>query len=248
MHQGWSGDWRSRTSYSLGAAIAHEAYMATMVLILSRYIHTANRGLKLDERVSAVVLTAWQSFASGTEVGIGTDCAFVAGARNVRLIGLLAAKWAIAIDAKVTDRGRALISNESVESSEPVAWVSLTSSLHTTVAVVKVRTVQALVAYTVDSLVAAIADGIVTNIAARCQLVFSNEWKHCLLGRSLEAVCRVVAMSIADMALDAQVEVLTGGAGDEISLWQNSNAIVASTGGHFENFGLTGDCDWHLVL
>lgn len=117
--------------------IAKNLDIATDVLVLSHHIHVANWSFELDEWVGAVVVIAWQSLARSAEISVAADCALVAHAVNVRLIALAAAERPIAVDSKVANHGsNLLVADRLVQCCEPVAWVSVASTLDTVVAVV----------------------------------------------------------------------------------------------------------------
>lgn len=219
------------------AAVAHDANVAALILILSRNIYVTNGSLEHDERVSTVVVVCRQCFARGTEVYVVADGAFVAHALDVGLVGILAAEWSIAVDAEMSDCRRALVSDWLVESGEAVTWVGLASILDTVIAVIPVWAIQALVTHAVDLLVTAIANRVVADIAASSKLCLCRKWENSVLRGWLECMSWMVAMLVSCVTLDAQVEVVTSGTSDELALGEDDYAAVARAGRNVRFFG-----------
>lgn len=119
-------------------------------------------------------------------------------------------------------------------------------------AVVPVRAIQTLVANAVDRLVAAIAEGVVANVTAWSEGGLGSHGEDGLIGGGLESMSRVVAMLVGGVASNAQIEVITGGAGDKLSLGQDVDAVVASACRHAvllsQSLGLLGECSGHFPL
>lgn len=102
--------------------------------------------------------------------------------------------------------------------------------LDTIGAIVPIWAVQALVANTIDELVAAITDSGVANVSARVAKEVSQGRESCLSGGGLEYVTGVVAVPVANMAMQAEIVVLTADASDELVLRQHLHTAVTGAG------------------
>lgn len=94
-----------------------------------------------------------------------TDSALVADARDVGLVTLVVAEWAVAEDAIVADGRDVLVWNRVIDGCKTVTWMSVASILHALAAEVPVWAAQALVTHAVDLTIASVANGVVTNVA-----------------------------------------------------------------------------------
>lgn len=106
----------------------------------------ADRGLKLDQGVGAVVLVVGIGLAARAEVNVVTDGTLVSNSGDVSLSRLVLAQWAITEDAKVDLGLTRLLTNSFIDRGEAVAGVVLVGLLDAAGAVVPVGTRQALVA------------------------------------------------------------------------------------------------------
>ena len=102
-----------------------------------------------------------------------------------------------------------------------MTWVDDLGALRAISAVVPVRAVQALVANTVDELIAAIADGRVAGVPAWRAESMSQCREDSLCRSGLEGMAWVVAVFVADMAVETDVVVFAGSACDKVLLRQN---------------------------
>jgi hypothetical protein len=218
-------DWVDR------ALVAHVANVTTSILIHSSDADVLDGCLELDERVSAIVVVTRQGLARSAEVGIVAHSALVANTHDVRLISLVLAQRAVAVDTSVASEHRLRLGDRVVDRGEAVTRVLEGCVSDTSAAVVPVGAVQALVANTVDGLVAAIADGVVTNVATGSQRSLIAHTEVDVLCGRLESVGRVVTVLVGTVAIAAQVEVLTGLASDELVFWKHIDAVVASASG-----------------
>lgn len=123
--------------------------------------------------------------------------------------------------------------------------------LHTLAAVIPIGAVQALVADTIDELVTAIADSRVANIPTRVAEEIGQRRKDRLGRGRLESMARMMTMLVVDMALQAEVVVVTSDTGDELALWQNLDAAVASASrllGIDDRLLFVGKCAWYFLF
>jgi hypothetical protein len=180
--------------------------------------------------MGVVVAIVWMSFTVLAEVGVVADGTLEADAFNVRQIFLVLAQWTVAIDTVVTVTIAKWLRQWLIDRHKAMARVDELCVLYAIGAVVPVWAIQALVAHTVDELVAAITYGRVAHIPARVAEEVSESGHDSLCGGSLEGVARMVTMLIIDMALHAQIVVITIDAGNEFLLWKDPDTAVASAG------------------
>jgi hypothetical protein len=193
-----------------------------------------------------VVWVGGKSFTGCAKVLVMTDGALVSYSRDVRLIGLVLAEGSITIDAKVSHHGRTLIRNGSVQSRETVVRVRMLRFLDTSIAVVEIGTVQTFVTDAEDGGITTIAEGVVTDIPTGCQFAGGRSGKRHPLRRRFEAVCGMVTMFVDHVTFDAEVEIITGGTSDELTLGENHHTVVASASGH-GRLGIIGEASGHFL-
>jgi hypothetical protein len=197
----------------------------------------ANRGLELDQRMSAVVWIGRASLATGAEVGIVADSALVSITLDICLNTVaLAAKRTITIDTVVTSLA-AVRSRQSdgimeglVDRDKSVTRVDEARVDNAICAEVPIWAIEALVTDTIDIFVAAITDSIVTGVAARSKQSLSNRLEVRVLNGRKECMLRVVAMLVVNVAWNAEIIIITSSASNEALLGKFLNAAVASTG------------------
>lgn len=107
---------------------------------------TTNRGLKLDQGVSAVVSVSRKSLAIGAEVNIITDGTLVADTSDVALSRFVLAKRTITEDTVVDLILTRLLRDSLVKRSESVTRVGVGCVLNALRAIVPVGTRETLVA------------------------------------------------------------------------------------------------------
>jgi hypothetical protein len=84
----------------LGRLIAHPGQCnAILVLAHGRHTDTADRGLELDQRVSAIMPIVRHSLAVCTEISVIADGALVTDTFNVRQVFFILAKRTITVDS-----------------------------------------------------------------------------------------------------------------------------------------------------
>lgn len=159
-----------------------------------------------------VVPVRRMSLAVGAKVRVVAHGALEADTFNVRLVLLILAKRTIAVDAKVAVDTSWGFSQRFVDGNKAVSRVNVFGALDTLCAEIPVGAVQALVADAVDELLASIADRRVTNIAASIAKEVAQSWHCCVRSCSLEGMTRMMAVLVVNMALHAQVVVITRGA------------------------------------
>jgi hypothetical protein len=174
--------------------------VATSILIHRSNANILDRGLELDKRVSAIVVVARQSLARRAEVRVMAHSALVADTRDVGLVDLVPAEWAIAVDARVASEHRLRLRDGVVDGREAVTGMLERGLGNARAAVVPIRAVQTLVTDAKDCLVAAIADGVVANMAARCKGSLGGHAEDSILGSGLEAVRGVVSVLVGGVA------------------------------------------------
>ena len=189
-----------------------------------------DRGLELDQRMSLVVKSSGQSLAILAEVCVVTDNALVTHTVNIRLLRVALAKRTVAIDAMVGNGGGRTSLELLIDGGEAVTRVGVTSILVALAAVVKVRTVEALVAHTMNHLVAPIADGRVSEVATSGKKSLLGEGESSTINGRLEVVSRVMAVCVEHVAAQAKVVVVTLDASDEFVVRKGHDTGIASAG------------------
>jgi hypothetical protein len=111
-----------------------------------------------------------------------------------------------------------------------VARVNKLGILDTVIAVVPIRAVQALVTDAVDELVAAVADSVVANVSTGVAEELSQGGKCSLGCGCLKGVAGMVAVLVCGVAVQAEVVIVAGDAGNELLLRKHLDTAVASAG------------------
>jgi len=187
-----------------------------------------DRGLELDQRVGLVVESSGQSLAVLAEVCIVADDALVSNTLNVGLLRVALTKRSIAVDAMVRDRRGRTALEMLIDGSEAVTRVSVTSVLVALAAVVKVRAVEALVAYTMNHVVTTIADGSVSEVATSGKKSLLGEGEGSTIGGRLEVMGRVMAVRVEHVAVQAEIIVITLDASDKVAVGKGHDTSIAS--------------------
>lgn len=90
-------------------------------------MNIANRGFKLDKRMSLVVGVDRGTFASSTKVGVRADSTLVPVAIDPRTTGLIRTQGSIAVNSKVLDsvgsQNRTRYRQRVIDGDETVAMV-----------------------------------------------------------------------------------------------------------------------------
>jgi len=180
--------------------------------------------------VGAVVRIGWRGFTVGTEVGVIADSTLVPVPNDVTG-GLAGAQMAVAIYSLMANFGWGRADIEYViKRCKFVPWMGMSCILGTLGAEIPVWAVQALVADAVDRCVTPIADGLMTNSTSGSQEHGAHSIQDCVLRRRLEAVKRMVAMLLRNMARKANVVIFANGASNEALLRKASHTRVADSG------------------
>jgi hypothetical protein len=193
-----------------------------MVLASSGNTDVANRRLELDEGMGLVVLVGRASLAVCAEVKVMADSTLVANASDVGGIVLVAgAQGSIAANTHVhrlSTSVRMNISERLIDGRKAVVGVDEGSVDNAFRAVIPIWAVQALVADASDVLVTAITNSVVSLVSTSSHLDGNVVWHIGTCNGRDKGMLGVVAMSILGETSLAEVEILAGGAMEELGL------------------------------
>jgi hypothetical protein len=191
-----------------------------------------DRSLELDQRMGLVVEVSWASLAVLAEVRVVAHGALVANAAN-EINRRAFAERAITLDTDMhRPRSGSNIDGHRwfdvlVDRGEPVAGMDKVRVDVAVIAVVPVRTIQALVTHAVDALVAAVTIGIMGLATTGCKALSDLLGEDGAFGSRNEGMLGMVAMLIALEAHLAKIKVLAVGAVDKLRVLQLAEATVA---------------------